>query len=143
MAKTSELVMKPTVSWILLADSGSARILENRGPGKGLVQLPGKTFKSAGPIRHSDKEGRSFSSFSPARHKMEPNAQEDPGLEEHVKSVLDALKLARSKGEFDRLIICAAPQTLGYLRDRLPGSLRKCTIAPGLWQYGKRRFSRS
>ena len=52
--------MKPTRSWIVVADGAQARILENTGPGKGLTALPGeKMQESHAPTReiNADRPG--------------------------------------------------------------------------------------
>ena len=36
--------MKPTRTWILIADGARARILENLGPGKGVHEVPDMTI---------------------------------------------------------------------------------------------------
>src|SRR3546814_18230615 len=55
--------MKPTCSWIVIADGAQARILENHGPGKGLVPLPAKALhKTSRPPRDipTDRPGRRY-----------------------------------------------------------------------------------
>src|SRR3546814_14657156 len=55
--------MKPTRSWIVIADGAQARILENHGPGKGLVPLPaGVMQKTSRPSRDidTDRPGRGY-----------------------------------------------------------------------------------
>ncbi len=59
--------MKPIITWILIADAGSARIVENRGAGKGLWQLENKVFRPPENNALADQEGRTFNSGSPAR----------------------------------------------------------------------------
>jgi protein required for attachment to host cells len=66
-----EIGMKPTKTWIVIADSRSAKILENSGPGEGIVQHPSLVFKVDSVKQYSDQQGRSFASASSARHKFE------------------------------------------------------------------------
>lgn len=121
--------MKPTRTWIFLADSGSARIVENCGPGKGLFQIFETKFETDNESKFSDRQGRSFDSASTGRHKLEPNRNGDADLAENIKSVLKVLKRSHDNSEFDQLIVCAAPHTLGAIREQMPNSLKKPTIA--------------
>src|SRR3546814_295020 len=55
--------MKPTRSWIVIADGAQARILENHGPGKGLVTLPAGVMQTtSSPSRDidTDRPGRGY-----------------------------------------------------------------------------------
>jgi hypothetical protein len=75
--------MKPTVTWILVADGAHARLLANRGPGKGVEQLEainGDHRPDSELVR--DGLGRSFESSGSAgdmRHAIEPRV--DPHRE--------------------------------------------------------------
>src|SRR6218665_1687876 len=68
LPKHKESAMKPTVTWIVIADGNEAKIFEHRGPGKGLQAVPDMHFEQA-PLKASeimaDKPGRSFSSAGP------------------------------------------------------------------------------
>ena len=121
--------MKPTRTWILLADASSARIIENSGPGKGLFQLKDKTYSFDPPRAYSDQEGRTFNSASPARHKMETNIEKDAELAVQLDEVLSELKRSFDSNDFSRLIICAAPHVLGLIRKRLPNALQPHILA--------------
>ena len=57
--------MKPTRTWVLIADGARARILENDGPNHGLTAIEGLEFQGDHSATHDlvpDREGRSFSS---------------------------------------------------------------------------------
>jgi len=121
--------MKPVRTWILIADSKAARVMENCGVGKGLSQVSGKVFRAMKRVGFSDQEGRSFNSGSGAHHKLEPHHGEDPVIQNHVRQIVQSLIKSHQAREFDRLIICAAPATLGLIRCQLPSQLKKLTIA--------------
>lgn len=121
--------MKPVKTWILIADANRARILENPGPGKGLLQLKNKTFTAEEAKFIDDDRGRTFNSASPARHKMESNFSADPMLMDHIDNVFKALEASFSADEFDRLVICASPNTLGVMRERIQNDLQAVVIA--------------
>jgi len=115
--------MKPTRSWIVIADGAQARILENTGPGKGLTPLPEKEMhQTPHPSReiNADRPGRTHDRMGPGRHAMEPPS--DPHREEkrHFATELAShLNAAVLKNSFDRLVLVAPAKTLGDLRHAL------------------------
>lgn len=125
--------MKPTVTWIVVADGGQAKVFEHDGPGKGLravkdVQLRQDNLKASEIM--SDRPGRSqgggagsHSSIAPA---TDPVAARERKFVEHLA---DVLEMKRSEGAFDRLVIAAAPTALGDLRPALSEGVKKTIIA--------------
>jgi protein required for attachment to host cells len=78
----------------------------------------------------ADKPGRSHSSVGPGRSAMEYSS--DPVREEQQKftaEVASRLDDYAAEGAFDRLVVCAAPQTLGDLRNKLSEKTRTLTTA--------------
>lgn len=125
--------MKPVITWILVADGAQARVLENRGPGKGLTQVKGLAVED---IRlkardiNSDKPGRSYSSVGPGRSAMEPTS--DPVAQreaEFVRSLAGVLEEKHGAGAYHRLIIAADPTALGNIREALCPEVRKSIMA--------------
>ena len=120
--------MKATRTWILIADGARARILHNDGPGKGLHALAGGDFRGKHTSTHaimSDRTGRTFSSTGPSRSAIE--AHSDPHRElkrSFAHRLADALADGWRKRAYDRLIIVAAPSTLGDLRAALSHEVR-------------------
>jgi protein required for attachment to host cells len=125
--------MKPTRTWILIADGARARILCNDGPGKGLNAVPGGVFHGDHAATHeimSDRAGRTFSSTRPARAAIE--AHSDPHRElkrNFAHRLADALAQGWRNRAYDRLIIVAAPSALGELRSALSPEVRAKVIA--------------
>jgi protein required for attachment to host cells len=115
--------MKPTRSWIVIADGAQARILENHGPGKGLIPLPAEAMqKTPRPSRdiNADRPGRTHDRFGPGRHAMEPPS--DPHREEKRRFadlLAEHINAAALKNSYDRLILVAPAKTLGDLRQAL------------------------
>jgi protein required for attachment to host cells len=115
--------MKPTRSWIVIADGAQVRILENHGPGKGLTALPQEErHQPLPPSRdiNADRPGRSHDRMGPGRHAMEPPS--DPHREEKRRfadELAGRLNAAALKQRYDRLILVAPPKTLGDLRQAL------------------------
>ena len=71
--------MKPTRTWVLIADGARARILENDGPNHGLIAMEGLVFHGDHSATHDlvpDREGRSFSSHGPGRSAID--SRSDP-----------------------------------------------------------------
>lgn len=125
--------MKPIVTWILIADGGQAKVYEHAGPGQHLKLVDGMHFEQkhlkAGDIM-ADRPGRSFSSVGHGRSAIEPSS--DP-VEERERKFVEVLGGVLEKhheaGDFDRLIIAAAPTALGDLRPVIGHKLRNAITA--------------
>ena len=115
--------MKPTKSWIVIADGARARILENTGPGQGLTPLPAEEMHhSHKPSRdiNADRPGRSHDRMGPQRHSMEPPT--DAHREEKrrfAEELAELLNTAARLNSYDRLVLVAPAKTLGDLRQAL------------------------
>lgn len=125
--------MKKTVTWVLIADGAQARVLENTGPGKGLKQVDGLDW-AIEPLQAqdivTDRPGRSFSSVGHGRSAMEPKTDPVEHREtEFCKSVAATLDRHHQKGDFDRLVIAAAPIALGDLRKAISPAVKKTIVA--------------
>lgn len=118
-----------TSTWVVVADSGSARIFTADSATGPLVEkedyahpearVAERTLASDRPGRTVDSSGRrhAFSGEeSPRRH--EANA--------FAKLLGKRLAGARAKHEFDHLVLVAAPAFLGMLRGSLDAETRKC-----------------
>jgi len=115
-------------TWILIADGARARVVEqdpdSRRYRPAFQEAHFGTTAQSKEIA-SDRPGRSFDSAGEGRHAMEPST--DP--QRHAKlsfarELADRLTHAANRNEFDRLILVAAPRTLGDLRSLLPGTVR-------------------
>lgn len=119
--------MKPTRTWILIADGARARVVENLGPGKGVSEVTGMEFSQPAERNRdimSDRPGRSFESADNSRHGMEPPS--DPKRLAEAAFVSDLASMLDEKfkaGAFDRLVLVAAPQALGDIRKALSSQL--------------------
>jgi protein required for attachment to host cells len=120
--------MKPTKTWVVAADGARARVLLHLGPGKGLSELSSVESEAArkpGRELLADAPGRVFDSFGEGRHAAEPRT--DPKTVEEQKflrEVAAMLERAAREGEYDRLVLCAAPRALGELRPLLSRAVR-------------------
>lgn len=115
--------------WVLVADSGSARIFELR-------QTPAKfhevhtlvsdaLHKRSGDLV-SDVSGRSFNAQGPAGHSKEQKSNPHELAEkEFSRKLADKLELALNMNVFEKLMVIADPKTLGRLRSLMSKQLRK------------------
>ncbi|MFD1328901.1 host attachment protein [Mycoplana ramosa] len=123
-----------TSTWILAADGNQARLLKGINFLKDGQKSPEQEIFRSEPKRTqdimSDRPGRSYSSHGPGRSAMEYTS--DPVRDEQQRftaEVADKLECYAEAGAFDRLIVCAAPQTLGALRSMLGARCREKTTA--------------
>lgn len=117
--------MKKAQTWVLVADAGSARIYSASHSDGRPKYVPLFNFDNAG--RHSrsrdlgtDAPGRSVESVGGARHAQEPRTDPQRHAKQvFAKSVAEYLDRNALAQEFESLVLIAAPQMLGDLRDAL------------------------
>ncbi len=121
--------MKPTRTWILLANGGEARILLNEGLNDGVHEISGMEFKNEHPALRevmADKPGRSFDRVGGGRHAMEYSSDITQEAEQQFAKLLaETLHSGFRAGKFDRLSVTASPSMLAQLRKALPGDVAK------------------
>jgi protein required for attachment to host cells len=118
-----------TTSWILVADSGRARIFESDQTYKALAEVDDMVNASArqkGGELTSDAPGRAFDSAGQGRHAMEDktSAREQDELY-FAEQINDFLEAGRTDGKYKSLVLVAAPGFLGTLRKTLNQNLIK------------------
>jgi len=117
--------MKPTVTWVLVADGKRAQLYRNDGPDHGLNRVANGSFESDLPPTHSgavmtDRPARVQESASSARHAIEPKT--DP---RRAAKAAFAAELAKKledglvRGACQRIVLVAPPRILGELREHL------------------------
>jgi protein required for attachment to host cells len=87
---------------------------------------------SARPDREleTDRPGRRFGGVDGNRHGVDgERSTERHESEQFAKAVARTLDGARTRQEFDRLVLIAAPRMLGLLRDALPQPCRSIVAA--------------
>ena len=125
--------MKPTKTWVLIADGARARVLLNEGPGHGLHAIDGLIFHGDHSATHdivSDREGRSFSSHGAGRSAIESHS--DPHRElkrKFAHELADMLARSLEQNAYDRLIIVAPPGALGDLRAAVSDHVRAKVVS--------------
>lgn len=120
---------KPVI-WILVADKHVARLFKKNGHGV-------EAFGEIKPVPHEGKDitnktvGREVSSSSGAIHhkyELHMNESRKESLSFSHK-IADWLDDSAKDGAFDRLVLVAAPQTLGELRQILSNPVQARIVA--------------
>jgi protein required for attachment to host cells len=120
--------MKSKKTWILVADAGRARVLEQTGQDRAPVTVQGSELTHENPKTSDivrDRQPRSFDSVGEGRHAMSHGV--DPhraGKASFAATLVRLLEQSHARGEFDKLVVIAPPQMLGDLRHEFPDSLR-------------------
>lgn len=110
----------PTSWWVLVTDSGHARILAMAKHSPELRQLQELISDSQHQTSRelqSDSSGRSLRHQSASGHALQPHSNaHDLAEEAFCAKVVKLLEQAATRHEFDRLAVLADPKTLGRLR---------------------------
>jgi protein required for attachment to host cells len=118
---------KPNV-WVLVADAARARLFHVEQPATTLAPAIGRELIGTNlPSRElaSDRPGRTFDGGGEGRHAKQPPT--DPARHakgQFARDLAGLLDDERKQGSFDRLIVVAAPQLLGDLRNTISKQLR-------------------
>jgi protein required for attachment to host cells len=124
--------MKPTTTWILIADGAHGRLFANHGPGKGLELLDDK-LDADHRATHDIVDrglGRTYESSGAARHAITP--RHDPHRElkrDFAVRLAKMLERRRTEHAYDRLVLVAPPTALGDLREALSDPVRSLVRA--------------
>ncbi len=125
--------MKPTRTWILVADGGRARILETIGEGQGVHVVSGSEEGIDNPPSHlqgRDRPGRVHESVGATRHAVEPRQDPHRALETLFANQLATMLSDHVASQsFDRLVLVAPPKMLGDLRKLVVPSVREKIVA--------------
>lgn len=109
-------MLKPIVTWVLVADAEQARLLVNEEHEGGLRQLPDAVLHAEPSNGESDDEGRTMNRLTGARSRLDRHVENAPETEAFARTIVQTLDKAQRSGCFDRLVVCAAPTMLGLLR---------------------------
>jgi protein required for attachment to host cells len=119
--------MKPIRTYILVADGARAHLLLSEGRGKPLIEVPGSDLRHDTKLDHelsSDRPGRVHESANVSRHAIEREDLHQREKERFAQSLAEALDKRLANREYDRLVIAAAPETLGVIRSALSDRVR-------------------
>jgi protein required for attachment to host cells len=79
---------------------------------------------------NADRPGRAFDSRGAGRHAMEPPTDPHRKVKaDFARDVAGVLEHELSVHRYEELVLVAAPQTLGDLRNSLPATVRKKVVA--------------
>jgi protein required for attachment to host cells len=115
-------------TWIVVADSGSARIFNAESPTGALVEREDYANPEARISERSltsDRPGRTVDSSGRSHAYSSDESPREAESRAFAKLLADRLSGARAKGELDRLVLVAAPEFLGKLRAALDKETRK------------------
>ena len=116
-------------TWILIADGARARVLSQAKdfaplePALGDETFTGTTARSKEIA--SDRPGRSFD----PPHRWSRRPIRSATQFEFARELAETLEKAAGARRFERLVLVAAPQTLGDLRDLLPKAVQGRIVA--------------
>ena len=119
-------------NWVLVANQAEAQIFSSTRLTGNLKLI--KTLSHEEGAAHprdltSDAPGRVHDRIGFARHSMEPDTGvKEEGRRRFVKEVADWLEAAFLRGDFDQLVVLAAPAVLGVIRKTLSGTLTKAVV---------------
>jgi len=113
--------------WVLVANSGQARILEmQRKPYEfhQVSELVSEAQHLTNKEIVSDASGRVYRAQGPGTHSMKPRSDPHENAEEQFsRSLAQKMEKAARLGRFDQLLVVADPRTLGRLRQQLDKSV--------------------
>ena len=115
--------MKPTITWIVLANARTARVVTHQGPGKGLTALAGKTWQAAEASVPRDRTGVGHSSAGPGVAAVEQSDAKLINDTRFAKEIVAQIAKDYLVKKFNRLILVSGPHMMGLLRAEIDGPL--------------------
>ncbi len=112
-------------TWIFIADGAEAKLFEYCGEKAALKKLSAverETKLSQDLVEN--KRGRTFNSAGPGRSAME-NPTDPHDYQKHVFAKEMANYLNKHSADFERLVLAAAPKTLGEFRTMLSSEVQE------------------
>ena len=115
-------------TWIVVADSGSARVFGADSPAGPLEELMDFTHPEALVNERrlvSDRAGRTTNSQGRSHSYSSQDSPREHEARAFAKLLGDEICLARARGDFEHLLLVAPPRFLGSLRASLDPETRK------------------
>ena len=113
--------------WVLVANSGQARILELRRKPyafQQVTELVSEAQHMTNKELVSDASGRVYHTQGPGTHSMNPRSDPHENAEEQFsRSLIQKMERAAQLGRFDQLLVIADPKTVGRLRQQMNKTL--------------------
>ncbi len=111
------------VTWVLIANRGGARLFEHQGRSTGLQlikDIPHPEGRMKNGEITSDKHGRAFDSQGAGRHAMGTSLDpSEHAAAQFARQLAGIVDLGGKQGDFEQLVLVAAPRFLGDLRNAL------------------------
>jgi protein required for attachment to host cells len=118
--------------WILVANQAEARIYSADRIPRNLILVETLIHEEGAAHARdltSDAPGRVHDRMGSSRHSMEPDTGvKEEGRRRFVKEMVARLESAHFRGDYDRLVLLAAPAVLGVIRKTLSNKLTKAVI---------------
>ena len=124
--------MKSIRTYILVADGARAHLLLSEGRGKPLTEVPGADIRQDLKPDHelsAERPGRVHESANVSRHAIEREDLHRREKERFAQSLAEGLDKRLANREYDRLVIAAAPETLGVIRSALSDKVKAVILA--------------
>jgi len=124
--------MKSIRTYILIADGARAHLLLSEGRGKALTEVPGSDIRIDLKPDHelsAERPGRVHESANVSRHAIERDDLHRREKERFAQALAEGLDKRLANREYDRLVIAAAPETLGVIRSALSDKVRAVIMA--------------
>jgi protein required for attachment to host cells len=124
--------MKPTITWIVVADGARARIFVNRGPGKGIELSAHELSAEHGRTSEMVRYGlySTHESVGPARHAIEPKSDPHQRLKRRfIERLAQMLDQSAAEKAFDRFVLVAPPKVLGDFRKDMSKHLQPLLLS--------------
>ena len=116
--------MRQRKIWVATFDGGSCKVHTYDGVPRRLVPLEGGDFAGPHKPHHDDRPVRVYASDGERRSASEPRTDAERALEDaFVAEVVEFLHAAHKAGQYDDLVIAAAPRALGAFRRLAPPEL--------------------
>ncbi len=124
--------MKPIRTYILIADGARAHLLLSEGRGKPLAEVPGSEHQQDIKPDHeisAERPGRVHESANVSRHAIERDDLHQREKKRFAQSLAADLDRRLANDEYDRLVIAAAPETLGVIRTAMSEKVQAVILA--------------
>ena len=110
-------------TWIVVADSSSARIFARAGRAVELQEIENLVHpesRSPGHDLTTDRPGRTFNSRGRTRHALQPkHSAHEIALQDFAQELARRLERGRKNRKFQQLILVAGPRCIGRLHQHL------------------------
>ncbi len=117
--------MKSPKTWVIAANGQMARLFDLPRKGASPVPLEDHVWTAPPHAEFSDAQGMTQSRVGPSQHRMAPRTGPDLSEQAFARDIAGKLAAAQRSGQFERLVVAAAPRMLGQLRDQMDNSVQK------------------